>query len=331
MTTKPAFNPAAWAQDRLIRGLFWALLSLPYRWRVPFAGWAVSRIVAPLAGYRRRIRENLAHVLPDLPAAEVARIVRAVPDNVGRTLIEIYSGPEFIARAVSHPLIGPGVAALEQAHRDGRPVILVTGHFGNYDASRAALIARGYRVGALYNPMKNPFFNDHYVAAISQIGTPLFPRGKRGMADMVRHLRSGGMLGLLMDQAMYRGTVLKFFGKPALTALSAADLALKYGALVIPTYAVRQPDGLSFEITVEAPIPEGPPEAMTQALNDSLEAIVRRNLDQWFWIHRRWKLYGFTDGQTTGQAPESAPEAAPETPPEMTRKTTPATGSDPQP
>lgn len=287
--TTPHHTAAHWLQDRVLRALFWLMLRLPYRWRVPLAGWVVSHLVAPVAGYRRRIRENLALILPDLPAAEVERIVRAVPDNVGRTLIEIYSGAEFTAHAVSHPLTGAGVAALEAAHQAGRPVILVTGHFGNYDASRAALIARGYRVGALYNPMKNPWFNDHYVAAISRIGTPLFPRGKKGLADMVRHLRSGGMLGLLMDQAMRHGAPLTFFDQTAMTALSAAELALKYDALVIPTYAVRQPDGLSFQIIVEPPIPPGTPEAMTQALNDSLEAIVRRNIDQWFWIHRRWK------------------------------------------
>jgi KDO2-lipid IV(A) lauroyltransferase len=289
MTDTPHHTAAHWLQDRALRALFWGMLRLPYRWRVPLAGWVVSRLVAPLAGYSRRIRENLALILPDLPAAEVARITRAVPDNVGRTLIEIYSGAEFTAHAISHPLTGDGVGALEAAHQAGRPVILVTGHFGNYDASRAALIARGYRVGALYNPMKNPYFNDHYVAAISQIGTPLFPRGKKGLGDMVRHLRSGGMLGLLMDQSMRHGAALTFFDQTAMTALSAAELALKYDALVIPTYAVRQPDGLSFKIVVEAPIPHGTPEAMTQALNDSLEAIVRQNIDQWFWIHRRWK------------------------------------------
>jgi Kdo2-lipid IVA lauroyltransferase/acyltransferase len=289
MTDKARLTLRHWLQDRALRALFWAMLRLPYRWRVPLAGWVVSRVVAPLAGYRARIRKNLAMILPDLPAAEVARIVRAVPDNVGRTLIEIYSGAEFVAHAVSHPLTGAGVAALETAHQAGRPVILVTGHFGNYDASRAALIAKGYRVGALYNPMKNPYFNNHYVAAISQIGTPVFPKGKKGLGDMVRHLRSGGMLGLLMDQAMRHGAPVTFFGQTAMTALSAAELALKYDAVVIPTYAVRQPDGLSFQIIVEAPIARGTPEAMTQALNDSLEAIVRQNIDQWFWIHRRWK------------------------------------------
>jgi Kdo2-lipid IVA lauroyltransferase/acyltransferase len=289
MTDRPALNLPHYLQDRLLRGLIWVLLRLPYRWRVPLCGWVVSRLLAPLAGYRKRIRDNLALILPDLPAAEVRRIIRAVPDNVGRTIIEIYSGPEFIAHAVSHPLTGKGVAALEDAHRSGRPVILVTGHFGNYDASRAALIARGYRVGALYMPMTNAHFNAHYVQAISTIGKPLFPRGKKGLADMVRHLKSGGMLGMLIDQHMKHGTALNFFGQPAMTALSAAELALKYDALVIPTYAIRQADGLSFEIIVEPPIPPGSPAAMTQALNDSLEALVRQHLDQWFWIHRRWK------------------------------------------
>jgi KDO2-lipid IV(A) lauroyltransferase len=285
----PPFTLRHWLQDRFLRGLIWGLMRLPYRLRVPLCGWAVAHVVAPVAGYRQRVRDNLAHVLPDLPRTEVDRIARAVPDNVGRTVIEIYSGAEFIAHAVSHPLTGGGVAALEAAHEAGRPVILVTGHFGNYDASRAALIARGYRVGALYMPMANPFFNAHYERAIGTIGRPLFPRGKKGLADMVRHLRSGGMLGMLIDQNMGHGAPLSFFGKTALTALSAAELALKYDALLVPTYGIRGPDGLSFTIVVEPPVPPGTPEAMTQGLNDSLEALVRGHMDQWFWIHRRWK------------------------------------------
>ncbi len=289
MAEPTPFNTRHWLQDRALRGLIWLLLRLPYRWRVPLCGWVMSRVIAPLAGYRGRIRDNLRMVLPDLREAEVSRILRAVPDNVGRTVIEIYSGPEFVAHALNNPPTGAGVQALEAAHQARRPVILVTGHFGNYDASRAALIARGYRVGALYMPMGNPYFNEHYVRAISGIGTPLFPRGRAGLASMVRHLRSGGMLGMLVDQHMRHGEELTFFGRQALTALSAAELALKYDALLVPTYAVRNPDGLSFDIIVEAPIPQGSPEAMTQALNDSLEALVRQHLDQWFWIHRRWK------------------------------------------
>jgi KDO2-lipid IV(A) lauroyltransferase len=137
--------------------------------------------------------------------------------------------------------------------------------------------------------MKNKAFNAHYIRAIAQYGEPMFPRGRAGLGDMVRHLKSGGMLGMVIDQAMQHGEAMIFLGKPARTALSAAELALKYGALLVPSYAIRQPDGLSFRIIVEPPIPASDARTMTQALCDSLSARVVRHPDQWFWIHRRWK------------------------------------------
>lgn len=279
-------------QSALLRGLIGGLMRLPYRWRVPLCGWVMARIIAPLAGYDRRVRDNLALVMPDLPPAEVRRLMRKVPDNTGRTLIELFSGAEFAARVAAGQITGAGLAALDQAHAQGRPVILVTGHFGNYDASRAALIARGFRVGGLYQPMQDAAFNARYVRAISAIGTPLFPRGRAGLVEMVRFLKSGGMLGMVIDQAMAHGEPLQFFGLTAQTALSAAELALKYNALLVPTYGIRRPDGLTFDVVVEPPVPHGPPAAMTQALNDSLETLVRGHMDQWFWIHRRWKSAG---------------------------------------
>jgi len=292
MTKPTAFQRGTlrqWLTNSAIQALLWVLLALPYGWRVPLCGWVMARVIAPLAGWPKRIRANLALTLPDLPQAQVARMVRNVPDNIGRTVIEIYSGQAFIDRATSLPLTGEGVAALEAAKAEGRPVILATGHFGNYDAVRAALIARGYPLGALYRPMSNPWFNAHYVRAIGTIGQPLFERGRHGMAQMLRHLKSGGMLGILPDQRIGGGVKLSFFGQEALTALSAAEMALKYEAELIPIYAIRQEDGLGFRIIVDAPIPKGTPEAMTQALNDNLEALIRRYPDQWFWIHRRWK------------------------------------------
>ena len=279
----------AWITDRLIRAALWLVLSLPFDARRNLAAVLMTHIVAPVSGWRKRIRDNLALVRPDLSEPEVARLVRDVPRSIGRTLAELYSGPDFVARVAQEPLQGAGVPALEEAHRTGRPVLLVTGHLGNYDAIRGGLIARGYRVGGLYRPMDNPYFNHHYVAAISRIGTPLFPRGRKGLADMVRFLKGGGMVGVVLDQSMGDGAILRFFGQEALTALSPAEMALRYNALVVPTYGIRRPDG-GFDMVIEAPIPHSDPETMTQALNDSLEAQVRLHMDQWLWTHRRWKM-----------------------------------------
>lgn len=275
--------------DTAIRGIIGAAMRLPYPQRIATGGWVGRQIAAPLAGWNRRIRDNLAYVMPGLTPAEVRRVTRGVTDNVGRAMLEMYSGPEFARHVRDTPFFGDGIDALMEAGDAGRPVLLVTGHFGSYDVPRAALLARGYSVGGLYNAMSNPLINTHYAAALRSVGGPAFPRDRHGMAKMLRHLKGGGMVGLIIDQHMQHGVVLDFMGKPARTALSAAELALKHDALVVPIYGIRRPDGLTFDILVEPPVPHGDPVEMTQTLNDSLSRLVRRHPEQWLWIHRRWK------------------------------------------
>lgn len=280
--------------DRLANGAFLAVMGLarllPYERRIPAMGWVFSRIIAPVAGWRGRIRDNLTLARPDLSPADIQALMRAVPDNAGRALAEIYSGEEFTARIrASDPLEGPGLPALEAALDSGRPVILACAHFGNYDAMRAALAARGWPVGALYRPMNNEAFNRHYVPAITAIAEPLFPRGRAGLAAMLRFLKGGGWLALGFDQYDRDGAELRFFDLPTKTVLTPADLAKRYDALVVPIAGIRQPDGLSFRVHVGAPVAADEPRAMMQALNDDLEMLVRRHMDQWFWVHRRWK------------------------------------------
>ncbi|SPJ26230.1 lysophospholipid acyltransferase family protein [Palleronia abyssalis] len=276
-------------QNAAIRTILGGILALPYATRVHLMGRIASHVIAPLAGWRKRIRENLAHALPDLSQAEIDRLVREVPDNVGRTLIEIYSGREFKDRVAGTPLSGPGAEALRTAREAGRPVVLVTAHMGNFDALRAILFAEGYELGALYREMNNKRFNVHYVNALSQIGTPLFPTNREGVARFVRHLAKGGIIGILTDVYNTKGAEVTFFGQPAPTSTAACVWAVKHNAVVIPCYGLRQPDGLSFRLLLETPVPHRDPTEMTQEINDRLEAVVRESPEQWFWIHRRWK------------------------------------------
>lgn len=277
-----------WLTDRLIRMVLWLLLRLPWRYRVALAGAIAAHLVGTMNGWQRRARENLAMLMPDLTHDRIDRLSSAVLNNIGRTMVELYAPEEFAARIATEPLIGPGVAALAEAHAQGSAVLLVTGHIGNYDAMRAALIARGYKVGGLYKPMTNRFFNSHYVATVERIGKPLFPKDNVGKRGMLQFLRKGGMLGLVFDQHTADGVPILFIGIPAMTALSAAHMALKYDALVVPVYGIRRPD-LGFDLIVNAPIPHGNPVEMTQALNNDLAEQVRMHPEQWMWTHRRWR------------------------------------------
>ena len=283
--------------DRIANAAFLAVMGfaqlLPYKHRIPLVGWFFSRALGPVAGWSRRAEQNLSLAMPELSEKRRKEIARDVLNNAGRSMAEIYSGEEFTDRIrASAPLTGPGLAALEQAAAEDRPVILACAHFGNYDAMRAALSARGWPVGALYRPMNNPAFNAHYIPAMRNIAEPIFPRGRAGFAAMLKFLRGGGMLALGFDQFVHDGTALQFFGLPSRTVLTPAELALRYDTLLVPIAGVRQADGLSFSVEVGMPITHGTAAKMMQALNDDLERQIRAHPGQWFWVHRRWKKRG---------------------------------------
>jgi KDO2-lipid IV(A) lauroyltransferase len=277
-----------WVADRVLRGLIGTLLRLPYTTRVPAMGRALSGAIAPLAGYRKRAEANLALIYPEMKAPQRKQIARDCCNNFGRTLIENYSWQEFSDRLAKTTPTGAGLAVLKQAESDKRPVIFVTAHYGNHEAPRQVLTAMGYTIGGLYRPMMNPFFNAHYAKTMTSWGGPVFEQGRRGTMGFARHLKSGGMGTLLFDVAA-KGVSLPFLGHPAHTATSAADIALRMDAVVIPYFGIRQPDGLSFAVEVEAPITPASPEHMMAEMTARLEAQIARDPAQWFWVHRRWK------------------------------------------
>ena len=277
-------------QNAFARAVLGGALMLPYKTRVRLVGRVFSSIVAPASGWGKRVRGNLDYVYSDMSEADKARITRNVTDNVGRTLIEIYSGEEFVERALPSPVEGPGWDALQKARDDKRPMVLVTAHLGNYDAVRSKLSREGFPMAALYKPMRNPLFHKHYLKAISTIAEPVFPTDGKGIGALIKHLKDGGIIGIVADIGSRKAPLLSFFDKPAHTPLSAAEWAVKYDALMVPVFGLRQPDGFTFKLHVANPIPNGDPAEMMQAYNDVVEDVVRKDPDQWFWVHKRWKL-----------------------------------------
>ncbi|MDA7963369.1 lysophospholipid acyltransferase family protein [Ruegeria sp.] len=275
----------------VLSGVIRLMRRLPYERRINAMG-AIMRTLAPVVGFRTRIRRNLKLTCPDLPEGEIKRICRAVPDNAGRAIMEHFSSEGFIDRQSNAKISGPGIEAFDKAVAEGRPVMMITAHFGHYLAARVALQARsGAPIGCLYRRMANPYFNDMYVEAFYETGAPMFEQGRRGMVEMVRALKSGGIIAIVSDLHAQGGEELTFFDKPAVTSVLNAELAIKYKAELIPCYAVRQPNGIDFEIVLHDPVPHTDAKTMTQFTNDDLEAMVRQHMGQWFWIHRRWKSW----------------------------------------
>ena len=289
LTQPPQGTKADWLADRALRGLITAVMQLPYQSRVPMMGSALRRAIGPLVGYRKRAEENLKFIYPEMSETRRRQISERVCDNFGRTLIENYSHVEFGEWIRDCEPAGPGLQALANAKADGQPVIFVTGHFGNHEAPRHVLTRMGNEIGGLFRPMANPYFNDHYSKTMTSWGGPVFEQGRKGTIGFSKHLRSGGMGTLLFDVNYDKGELLPFLGKPARTAFSAAEIALKFDALVIPYFGKRNEDGLTFSVEVDAPIEHADPVQMMTEITSSLERRIKETPEQWFWIHRRWK------------------------------------------
>ena len=272
-----------------VRYLLGVLSILPYRTKISLGGLIYQKIISPLSGNRKRIVDNLRLIFPDLEKRKREELCSQVPNNIGRTLFELLSPNAFSNIAKSAKVSGPGFKILKDAQEQKKPVILVSGHFGNYDVVRVVLNTNHISVGALYKPMSNPYFNTFYERCIKQIAEPLFPRGRAGMGNMMRYLEDGNVVALLIDQYMSHGEPLKFLGHTAYTATSAAKLALKHDALLITFYVVRNDDGINFDLVFESPVKPSTPNEMTQVLNDRLEKQIRKNMGQWLWTHKRWK------------------------------------------
>lgn len=287
--TGPAGTRAEWLQDRALRSLIGGMNRLPYATRIAAMGRIVAYGVAPLAGYRRRAMDHLAQSFPDMDKATRRNLAIRVCDNFGRTVTENYANRAFAAQLADTQATGDGLGPLAQARADGRPVIFITGHFGNFEAPRHVLTRDGLTVGGLYRPMANGFVDRHYRQTMTSWGGPVFAQGGRGTIGFARHIKRGGMGTLLFDVHVSRAPAIPFMGRPALTSLAAAEMALRFNALLIPYFGIRQPDGLSFDVVVESPIPHTDPLTMMIQATQRLEARIAAHPEQWFWVHRRWK------------------------------------------
>ncbi len=286
---KPKGTLLQYVSDLIIRGIIATCLFMPLSLRLRMMGIFLRSVVSPSIGYKERALNNLSYIYPEMPIQEKTRIADAVSDNAGRTFIENYDILSLKARLRHIPIQGEGFLALKKAHAAGQPVLLVTGHFGNFEAPRAALVGLGYEIGGLYRPMANPYFNAHYADNMHRLSGPVFEQGRRGTTGLFRHIKHGGMGVLLFDIYDRKGTPIDFLGQPAPTLTSAAEIAIKTNAVLITMFGVRKQDGMNFDIILEAPITHSNPLDMTIEMTQRLEQMVKQFPEQWFWIHRRWK------------------------------------------
>jgi KDO2-lipid IV(A) lauroyltransferase len=280
----------------LVRIVVCVIQALPFdtaRGLARLLAWLVHRVDKR---HRLVAADNLrASFGNDYSEAEIDQMVRHVYLHFCTMLIEIMFFPRKLhLHNYKQSIYIRDKERIADLILSGRPVLFVTGHFGNWELAGYTVGMLGLKSYAIARPLDNPYVDDFLRAFREKTGQKLL--AKQGDFDQIEKvLADGNVLGTLADQdAGQRGLFVNFFGRPASTHKAIALLALEHNVPMVIGGMPRL-DGQYCLTALDVIYPEDydkSPDAVraiTQRFTSCLETLIREAPEQYFWVHRRWK------------------------------------------
>ena len=238
---------------------------------------------------------GLAYEKEKTPAG-IREIARRMFIHWGETAVDVLRFPKLDLEEVSRLVeMGDGTEKIDRVLREGKGMILLTGHFGNWELMGAFLRLRGYEGAVVgrriyYEKYNEAILNLRGNFTLKTLYQDESPR------EFLKILHQNQILGILADQDIdwAEGIYVPFFGRPAYTLTAPVKLALVSGAPIVPVFLVRV--GGRYRLIVEDPIrvemkgsKEETIREYTERCSRVLEEKIRAYPEQWAWMHRRWK------------------------------------------
>lgn len=254
--------------------------------------------------YRRHLRENLELAFPG--AGMLLRLATAAEAGKGGLeTLRVW----FASEAVLAPMVREvrGWEAVEAARRAGRGLILVSPHMGSFEIFGAFLFLRHYPVTALYRPHRNALIQDLIERGRGRF-VRLAPAGLGGVRALLAALRRREVVFVLPDQVPSggQGQWLPFFGRLAYTMTLVGRLTAQRETETFMVFGERLPFGRGFRLHFLPPMRPlvGSVEERTRAINENVEAVVRKNPVQYLWGYNRYKIPAGVCAPASATGPE---------------------------
>jgi KDO2-lipid IV(A) lauroyltransferase len=297
MKNKPrSLTRSEWWLFRILMGLFVLLGRIPR---------GIARKIGNLlgdAGYRldRRHREitlsNIALALGrELDRPGQVSLARAVYRNLGQIIFEVGWSLTAELESLYDHITMEGTENYQAAFKKGKGVLVIMAHIGNWELAPVVGKRTGIPINVVYRPLDFRPLDLFFKETRSRFGATLIP-SRHALLKILKALKKGEAVAMLMDQNVdyYDGVWVDFFGQPACTSKAMAVIAMKTGAAVLPVFLYREPAG--FRAIFGPMLPPAKTgdrtkdiEANTAQYTQVIEAGIRKQPDQWFWVHRRWK------------------------------------------
>jgi KDO2-lipid IV(A) lauroyltransferase len=233
---------------------------------------------------------NMAVAFPDWSATQRRHVAREMFRHLGASLFEIVWLPNLEAKSPLNTF--EGFDRVVDMVRDGRSVVVFTGHCGNWEWLATA-VGQRVPVTVLQRERTEAGLNDFIAGIRARSGIHTIDRGTTAAGrELIRAMRKPGCVAFLIDQSIRAESAkVPFFGQPALTPIGPATLAIRAGAVAVAAFIERRPDGtqlIRFQEPIETHRDDDPIE-LTARLTRAIENQIRRVPEQWVWMHDRWR------------------------------------------
>jgi Kdo2-lipid IVA lauroyltransferase/acyltransferase len=296
-----------WLEYIPVRILFALLGSLPRNTSLRIGEW-LGRLGYRFAGGLRRVaRRNLEIAFPEKNPEERERIALGSFENLGRVLAELAHFPHATRQSLydliefqensKESLDSPERIAFEVQRAEGRGVLLIGPHLGNWEVGVYVYSAFREPVTYLARALDNPRIEALTVSLRSRFGNRAINKNN-SIAAAIKVLRAGGVLGVLPDVNVLPrdGVFVPFFGTLACTTSGVAMMAMRTNAMIMPMCCTWNPKTRKYTVhygeIVEASKTGDRHRDVyetTAAYTAEMEKFIRAHPEQWLWIHKRWK------------------------------------------
>jgi Kdo2-lipid IVA lauroyltransferase/acyltransferase len=269
---------------------------LPYPIAVAAGGMLGRLFYYLLPRERKRALAHLALAFPDRESSWIKRTARKTFVHLGKALMETIAITPRRMRTVVNI---QGLEKIQTALGWKKGIVYFTGHIGNWELMAGA-VANTFStspVSVVAAPIEPEPVNEMIIRLRSRMGVKTILRNRPGAAkELIRIFRENRILGILIDQDTdVEGAFVDFMGRPAWTPTAAAQMAIKFGAPVLFGYIQRTDDD-RHTITIEGPLDltrsgnaAEDIRTNTAMFTKKIEEVIRRNPEQWVWMHRRWR------------------------------------------
>lgn len=245
---------------------------------------------------RRRAVENLSRAFPEMSSEELGKNCEAIFRHLGISGVEMLLMDKLDGqRDLERYFDFEGLEHIRGAFTLGKGVLILSGHLGFWEVGTFFLPQLGLPSDFVAKNMKNPYINRFFIRTREAAGGKVLDT-RKGARRILRSLAENRGVCVLLDQhtSPKQAVSVDFFGRPAWTTPIIAQMAMKQGTPIVPAFC-RRTDDLRYKVEFQPmillendPNPEAV-KANTALFTNIIEEAVRKDITQWFWVHRRWR------------------------------------------